>query len=225
MSPGLPQGGLPHGGAICSVVTSPRLRWWDQQLYPMAEATGLPHGGITRLTPSEGQQVDPRDGGAGSSPAPGSSRAPQVTSTCPWSPPPLNDMVKSHVKKLYSLTSQQGPRGHPLPPALPPHPTPPHPTPGLVHPALGPAGSGDLHEGGGGGAAGSPRCGARDGGVRDGVGGSVPSHGVLEPLGVFAEVDVDAGFLGVPADAGPPRDDALETPITHEGSPGVTLRR
>lgn len=63
------------------------------------------------------------------------------------------------------------------------------------------------------------------GGGRDGVGGSVPSHGVLEPLGVFAEVDVDAGFLGVPADAGAPRDDALETPVTHEGSPGVTLRR
>lgn len=58
-----------------------------------------------------------------------------------------------------------------------------------------------------------------------GAGGLVPSHGVLEPPSVFAEVDVDAGFLGVPADARAPRNDTLESPITHEGSPGVTLTR
>ena len=57
-----------------------------------------------------------------------------------------------------------------------------------------------------------------------GVGrGSVPSHGVVDPSGVFAEVDVDAGFLGVPADSRTPRDDALKTSVANEGSPGIAL--
>ena len=53
--------------------------------------------------------------------------------------------------------------------------------------------------------------------------GSVPSHGVVDPSGVFAEVDVDAGFLGVPADSRTPRDDALKTSVANEGSPGIAL--
>lgn len=65
-----------------------------------------------------------------------------------------------------------------------------------------------------------PSCGHRSWGW---AGGSVPSHRFLDPPGVFAEVDVDTGFLGVPADARAPGDNALEPSITHEGSPGVTL--
>lgn len=59
--------------------------------------------------------------------------------------------------------------------------------------------------------------------VRPGWELSVPSHGLLKPPCVLAEVDVDSGFLGVSTHTRTPRDDALETPITHERSPGVTL--
>ena len=46
----------------------------------------------------------------------------------------------------------------------------------------------------------------------------------MDPLGVFAEVDVDAGFLGVPADARTPGDDALQAAVAHKGAPRIALR-
>lgn len=161
--------------------------------------------------------------------------------TCRSGAPPTDDMVKSHVKKTFIRRHLHGgPTANscpptpppPFPPHLPPTP-PPTPCPSARTGRLWGTFIGEEEEelwgsilwpsGVGWGGVGDVWGWGRGlGGGRQGASG--PSHGLLKPPGVFAEVDVDSGFFGVTADARTPRDDPLESPVAHERSPGVTLK-
>lgn len=56
------------------------------------------------------------------------------------------------------------------------------------------------------------------------VGGSVCPHGGQQPVVVFTDVHVDAGFRGGGTGHVAPRHDTLQLPITHQRATGVTLR-
>lgn len=121
----LPRSGLPHDGVNMSTP------WRGQQVYPMTgpndlPAEGpkcLPHGGAKRdihpTVVSTGlAAVEPSDLAQSwlSSPAPTRPGATGGTSSCQSCTPRAEDMAQSHVIKLYSSTSPQGPAAGPCPP-------------------------------------------------------------------------------------------------------------